>query len=103
MLKPDFNEFELNKNNLVNAMAYSLACLLNARDLTPTNLDWSADYVTEIVDAAQKILEKYEIPTCRPYHRHLPNGIKVPCYKVKDECCNRTDCIYHHSGLYLIK
>lgn len=59
--------------------------LLNA--LSPERIDWDMSVIAEITDAAERIMERRGLKTCRPWL----DADGVICYESEDRCkyCTR--------------
>lgn len=74
-----FEEHLCQQGDAVDNAAYALACAMAGKEL-----EWSQEYIGEIVDSAESILLSLHIPTCHPWS---DGDYEIPCY-LTDECDN---------------
>ena len=81
-----FDSFLCKKNDIIVDAAYELGYQLSREPL-----DYSMDWIGEIIDAAGAILKKKGYDICYPFFESESSGEQeVPCYRGTD--CNKKEC-----------
>lgn len=86
--KVDFEAFLVKKNDLIYQEAFELACAIASQSAASEDvpLEWSMEYIGEIVDAAYDILQRKGMRVCYPYYEDN----NLPCCQGSD--CKTADC-----------
>lgn len=87
-----FEDFLINKNDLIANKAIELANAIAGKDIDDSPLKMDMHIAGDIADYAEMTLQKNGLRSCYPYY----DNNEVPCYRCGD--CKSSDCPFKETN-----